>query len=135
MVHTHDMAIPSVTICNINRVHCGNLFKKVYEYNQQNEVEFKMSKYRNKCNLFILFKDRKGLLCKLFVLTGCDVSIQIAEKALEGVVTSNFSICDNEHYNYSDIRTLHTNLKADELEQGFLDLYLKLNQVRFCSFI
>ena len=38
VIHKDYLNLPSVTICNINRVHCGNLMKKLDEYDENNEV-------------------------------------------------------------------------------------------------
>ena len=32
------MELPSVTICNNNRVHCGNIYKKILEYEETDNV-------------------------------------------------------------------------------------------------
>ena len=53
--HKDHLVLPSVTICNANRIHCGNLMRKLEEYDKVNET-------------------RKELLCKLLKLTGCDES-------------------------------------------------------------
>ena len=108
--HKPHIELPSVTICNINRVHCGNLLKKIFEYDQQNEV-------------------RVERLCKLYKLTGCDVAVQIAEKTIIGEVKSNYSICDDNDYDYEDIKDLHKSLKDDEIDQAFMEIYLTLNHV------
>ena len=36
--HTHGLDIPSVTICNINRVHCGNLLDQIEIYANRSDV-------------------------------------------------------------------------------------------------
>ena len=36
--HTHVLDIPSVTICNINRVHCGNLLHQIETYANKGDV-------------------------------------------------------------------------------------------------
>ena len=107
--HKPHIELPSVTICNNNRVHCGNLLKKIVQYKDANE-------------------ERMGMLCKLLKLTGCDVTVQIAEMTIIGEVKSPYSICDGE-YDYKTISELHENLIGDEIDQAFLDIYLKLNQV------
>ena len=53
----------------------------------------------------------------------------MAEKAIDGKVTSNFDICNDTVYNNDNIRTLHDSLKEDAIQQAFLDIYLTLNQV------
>ena len=110
--HTHSLSIPSVTICNINRVHCGNLLQKVETYVNKNEPVSNQKK-----------------LCELFMLSGCDISIQVAEQAIDGNITSNFDICKDVLSNSTYIFHLHKNLEEDQIEQAFLDIYLKLNQV------
>ena len=107
--HKPHIELPSVTICNINRVHCGNLLKKINEYEQNNEV-------------------RMERLCKLFKLTGCDETVQIAEKTIIGEVNSHYSSCEDK-YDYQYIRDLHKRLKEDEIDQAFMDIYLTLNHV------
>ena len=109
IAHKPHIELPSITICNNNRVHCGNLLKKIVQYKDANE-------------------ERMGMLCKLLKLTGCDVTVQIAEMTIIGEVKSPYSICDGK-YDYKNIIELHENLKEDEIDQAFLDIYLKLNQV------
>ena len=67
------LTFPSVTICNLNRVHCGNLDKMI-----------KRCETDESC-------DRKELYCKIFVLGQCDVALTRADKVLYGVTTSNFT--------------------------------------------
>ena len=101
--HQDRLDIPSVTICNVNRVHCGNLMRKLDDENGA----------------------RKELLCRLFKLTGCDATVQVAERTINGKITSNYSICDG--YNFTDIDDLHESFTQDEMSQAFLELYFKLN--------
>ena len=107
--HKDRLVIPSVTICNANRVHCGNLMKKIEDYDKANET-------------------RNEMLCKLFKLTGCDVSVQVYENMDNGEITSNLSICNVSEYNYTYIDTLHEYLNQDEISQAFLEIYFKLNR-------
>ena len=106
--HKESLVIPSVTICNVNRIHCGNLMQKLEAYDKVNET-------------------RKEMLCKLFKLTGCDVTVQVAENATDGHISSNVGICDVPEYNYTYIEALHDNLEPDEMLQAFLDITFKLN--------
>ena len=107
--HKDHLVLPSVTICNANRIHCGNLMRKLEEYDKVNET-------------------RKELLCKLLKLTGCDTSIQLKEMKVDGGITSNFSMCDVPKYNYTLIEALHDRFKQDEINQAFLELYFQLNR-------
>ena len=107
--HKDRLVIPSVTICNANRVHCGNLMKKIEDYDKANET-------------------RNEMLCKFFKLTGCDVSVQVYENMDNGEITSNLSICNVSEYNYTYIDTLHEYLNQDEISQAFLEIYFKLNR-------
>ena len=107
--HKDHLVLPSVTICNANRIHCGNLMRKLEEYDKVNET-------------------RKELLCKLLKLTGCDTSIQLKEMKVDGGITSNFSMCDVPQYNYTLIEALHDRFKQDEINQAFLELYFQLNR-------
>ena len=77
--HKDSLVIPSVTICNVNRVHCGHLMRKIEDYDEANET-------------------RKEMLCKLFKLTGCDTTTKVKEITVDGKITSNFSICDVSKY-------------------------------------
>ena len=107
--HKDRLVIPSVTICNVNRVHCGHLLKKLEEYDKANDT-------------------RKEMLCKLFKLTGCDTTTKVKEITVDGKITSNFSICDVSKYNYTYIDALHERLKQDDINQAFLEIYFKLNR-------
>ena len=106
--HKESLVIPSVTICNVNRIHCGNLMQKLEAYDKVNET-------------------RKEMLCKLFKLTGCDVTVQVAENATDGHISSNVGICDVAEYNYTYIEALHDKLEPDEMLQAFLEITFKLN--------
>ena len=112
--HKDRLVIPSVTICNVNRVHCGHLMEKLEVYDKANET-------------------RKEMLCKLFKLTGCDVTVQVAENTMNGNITSNVGICDVSEYNHTYIEALHEKLRPDEMEQAFLDIYFKLNRTELAD--
>ena len=107
--HKDRLVIPSVSICNVNRVHCGNLMQKLEAYDKANET-------------------RKEMLCKLFKLTGCDTTTKVKELTVDGKITSNFGICNVPEYNYTYIDRLHDILKQDDINQAFMEIYFKLNR-------
>ena len=67
------LTFPSVTICNLNRVHCGNL-------NEMIEICDK----DDSCH-------RKEIYCKIFTLGQCDVALNRARNVLFGLPTANFT--------------------------------------------
>ena len=71
------LTFPSVTICNLNRVHCGNLNKMIEKCDKNKSCH------------------RKELYCKIFTLGQCDVALTRANKVLYGLTTTNFS-CSTE---------------------------------------
>ena len=92
------LTFPSVTICNLNRVHCGNLDNMI-----------KRCENDDSCN-------RKELYCKIFALGQCDVALARADKVLFGLTTTNFS-CSEER-NESNLTQEASKASTNEGDNG-----------------
>ena len=104
------MQMPSVTICNNNRIHCGNLLQRIILIDDDNNM-------------------KKRSMCKLLILTGCDISVQLAEIQQTGNVTSNFKICEDFIDEIPEVINIHEELNIDAIQSTLFELYLELDIV------
>ena len=81
--HAHGLDIPSVTICNVNRVHCGNLFDKIKTYANENNVSLFLLPFHFFNNLSIICQSYFSLLRKDFVNFFCSLDVTLAFKWLK----------------------------------------------------
>ena len=73
------ITFPSVSICNLNRVHCGNLNEMIEKCNKDNSCH------------------RKDIYCKVFTLGQCDVALNRARQELLGLPAVNFTCSSEEN--------------------------------------
>lgn len=108
------LAFPTVTLCNSNRIHCGQLLTKIQ--NCQKNATCKSQRLEN--------------LCGLYELTGCEISIKYAEKMKTGTVPNTDEICSEldpklkeeikRFHNYFGLRRDHA------VTTMFYQMYLNL---------
>ena len=105
--------MPSVTICNNNRIHCGNLLQKILSIENNNESKMK-----------------KRTLCKLLILTGCDISVQLAEMQQTGNTTSNIKICEHFIDEMPEVIKIQEELNIDPIQSTLFELqYIEVDIV------
>jgi hypothetical protein len=71
-----SLPFPGVTLCNQNRVHCGNLYDMVQDCESNNDT----------CTT------RRDVLCQLYQIGGCNVSITAAYMFHYGITPDK--VCD-----------------------------------------
>ena len=104
------MQMPSVTICNNNRIHCGNLLQRILSIEGDDGA-------------------KKRSLCKLLILTGCDITVQLAEIQQTGNVTSNVDICEAFIDEMPIVRKIQEELNINAIQSALFESYLELDIV------
>ena len=106
------MQMPSLTICNNNRIHCGNLFNKILCLQEKSEKKMET-------------------FCKIFILSGCDISVGFAELQQTGNVTSDVNICQDFIDDMTEIFNYQKELNLDAIQSTLFELYLQIETVGF----
>ena len=74
-----SLPFPGVTICNQNRVHCGNLYDMISAC----EAELTCT--------------RKDVFCEIYKIGGCEVSVKVSSFFLQGITPAE--VCSNYFFN------------------------------------
>ena len=92
--HNNALDFPAVTICNSNRIHCGNFYDLILKCST---VFITFKSENRESMLFFLPQDescdRMAIYCELFIKSHCSVSITVSRFMTDNETDNSLDIC------------------------------------------